>query len=89
MYEVYTSIINSFLQDHCKTNNINCEEQAAGKQGSWGCIDQLLINKTIMDEVKTDKRNLFCIWLDYKKAFDTVPHSWLIKALRLAKYLKT
>ena len=38
-----------------------------------------------MDEVKTDRRNLFYIWLDYKKAFDTVPHSWLIKAPRLAK----
>ena len=51
MYKVYKSIINSFLQDHCGINNIICEEQAAGKQGSWGCIDQLLINKTIMNEV--------------------------------------
>ena len=38
MYKVYTSIINSFLQDHCRTNNVICEEQAAGKQGSWGVL---------------------------------------------------
>ena len=25
------------------------------------------------------------IWLDYLKAFDSIPHSWLIEALRLAK----
>ena len=28
---------------------------------------------------------MLCIWLDYKKAFDSVPHSWLIKSLQLAK----
>ena len=25
------------------------------------------------------------IWLDYKKAFDSVPHNWLIESLQLAK----
>ena len=25
------------------------------------------------------------VWLDYRKAFDSVPHSWLIQALKLAK----
>ena len=34
------------------------------------------------------KRNLFTIWLDYKKEFDSVPHEWLIYALQLAKLPK-
>ena len=25
------------------------------------------------------------IWLDYKKAFDSISHEWVIEALRLAK----
>ena len=25
------------------------------------------------------------MWFDYKKAFDSVPHDWIIKALQLAK----
>ena len=25
------------------------------------------------------------MWLDYKKAFDSVPHNWMLKALELAK----
>ena len=25
------------------------------------------------------------MWFDYRKAFDSVPHSWIIKALQLAK----
>ena len=31
------------------------------------------------------KRNLITIWLDYRKAFDSVPYKWLIKSLHLAK----
>ena len=38
-----------------------------------------------MEEVKSKRRNLVCVWLDYRKAFDSVPHDWLIKALHLAK----
>ena len=38
-----------------------------------------------MSEVRNKKRNLTTIWLDYKKAFDSVPHEWLIKSLHLAK----
>ena len=85
MYKIYTSILNYFLEDHCCVNNILGIEQAAVKKGSWGCTDQLLINKAIMEEVKSKRRNLVCIWLDYKKVFDSVPHDWLIKALHLAK----
>ena len=87
MYKIYTSILNYFLEDHCLVNNILGIEQAAMKKGSWGCTDQPLINKAIMEEVKSKRRNLVCVWLDYKKAFDSVPHDWLIKALHLAKVL--
>ena len=41
-----------------------------------------------MSEVKKKRRNLFTIWLDYKKAFYSVPHEWLIYALQLAKLPK-
>ena len=84
-YKLFTGIVNSFLVDHCTTNDIITLEQAGGKPGSWGCTDQLMINKMILDEVKKNKRNLYMMWFDYKKAFDSVPHSWIIKALELAK----
>ena len=53
-YKLYTGILNKFLTDHCETNEIVTTEQAGGKPGSWGCIDQLLINKIIMDEVSQE-----------------------------------
>ena len=85
MYKIYTSCLNSFLNDHCHCHKIIATEQAAGKKGVWGCTEQLLINKSIMSEVRNKKRNLITIWLDYKKAFDFAPHEWLIKSLYLAK----
>ena len=54
----------------------------------WGCTEQLLINKSILSEVRQKKRNLLTVWLDYRKAFDSVPHDWIIKALQLAKVPK-
>ena len=83
-YKLFTGIINAFMVDHCTVNNIITPEQAGGKQRSWGCTDQLLINKMILDETNHHRRNLLMMWFDYKKAFDSVPHNWILKALELA-----
>ena len=34
-----------------------------------------------MREVKMRKRNLSMAWIDYKKVYDMVPHSWVIGCL--------
>ena len=39
----------------------------------------------VMGDMKKNRRNGFVMWFDYKKAFDSVPHSWIVKALELAK----
>ena len=37
------------------------------------------------DDVKKNRKNLCTAWLDHNKAYDNVPHSWIIESLRLAK----
>jgi len=37
----------------------------------------------ILKEVKRRKRNLFVGWIDYKKAFDMVPHTWISECLNM------
>lgn len=39
----------------------------------------------VCDEVIKNRRNLIAVWLGYKKAFVSVPHSWIIESLKLAK----
>jgi hypothetical protein len=45
--------------------------------------NQLLISKAILQECKCTNKNLGMAWSDYQKAFDRVPHSWIIKSLEL------
>ena len=85
LYKIYTGILYRFLQDHVSSNKIIEPEQAGGRAGSWGCADQLIINKMVHDEVKKYRRNIVMMWFDYQKAFDSVPHDWIIKSLELAK----
>ena len=73
-YKLYTSCLNNFLEHHCRTNSIITTEKAEGKKGIWGTTEQLLINKNILKEAKTLKRNIYTVWLDYQKAFDSVTH---------------
>ena len=32
-----------------------------------------------------EKQNLSTAWVDYKKAFDSVSHSWILKCLQMYK----
>ena len=45
--------------------------------------NQLLISKAILKECKRKKKKLSMAWIDYQKAIDRVPHSWIIKSLEL------
>ena len=49
------------------------EEQKGCIRKRLGIKDQLLINKTIPEDAKRRQRNLSMAWIDYQKAFDSVP----------------
>ena len=49
-------------------NNIWDEGQLGAVVGVFGTVDQLIIDKSIMEEVKTYYRNLAVAFYDYKKA---------------------
>ena len=57
-YKIYTALMAEIIMQHCTQNKIITEEQEAGKRGSWGTTDQLLINKMIYDQVTSDRRSL-------------------------------
>jgi hypothetical protein len=66
------------------------KEQKECCRGLKGCKDQLLISKAILQECKSKKKYVCTAWIDYQKAFDSMPHSWTIKSLELTGiYRKT
>ena len=89
MLKTYTGTLAKLIEEYLMENNIIFPEQAGAKKGLWGCTDQLLINRIVTDEIKKGrKKNLCMLWLDYKKAYDSVPHAWILEALHLAKVLE-
>ena len=84
-YKILTSVITERMYTFLEHNDILPQEQKGCKRNSYGCKDQLLINKMILENCKKKLRNLSTAWIDYRKAFDSVPHDWILKSLNLYK----
>jgi len=40
-----------------------------------------MISKAIYEDCRRRNKNLSIVWIDYQKAFDSVPHSWVEKSI--------
>ena len=89
MYKILTSIITERTYNFLDNNNILPTEQKGCKRGSYSCKDQLLINKMFLENNRSSRKNLSTAWIDYRNAFDSVPHSWLLRVLELYKVSPT
>ena len=83
MYKLIMSIVNSELQHHESIHKYMQLDQRGGMPGSMMCIDNLLIDKVILEDARKNSKNLSCTWIDVKKAFDGVSHVWLIEVLKM------
>ena len=60
-------------------------EQKGCKRNIQGTKDQLLIDKMVPNDCKKRHTNFGMTWIDYKKAYDTVSHSWILESLELVQ----
>ena len=65
--------------------NLLPAEQKGCHPGSKGCKDQLVISKAIHEDCKRRNTNLSIAYIDYQKAFDNVPHSWVGNSIELVE----
>ena len=84
-FKILTSVITDRLYNHLEKESIMTPEQKGGKKDCYGCKDQLMINNAILENYKKKKKNLSTAWINYQKAFDSVPHSWILACLRMYK----
>lgn len=82
-YKLLTGIISDALYRHLVNGQYLEEEQKGCIRNRMGTKDQLLINKTVLEDCKRRARNLSMAWIDYRKAFDSVPHTWILRCLEL------
>ena len=80
-YKKIESIIRDAVYDHLQVNNISCNEQIGSRPGR-SCNLQLLETLQEWSCVVDKGEGCDILYLDYSKAFDTVPHERLLKIWR-------
>ena len=80
MYKLLTGIVAEDLYSHIEDQQLFPDEQKGCKKRSRGTKDQLIIDKTVLKDCRNRKTNLAMAWIDYKKAYDMVSHSWIMNA---------
>ena len=84
-YKLLTLILTDNIYEHVTKNDILPMEQKGVRRKARGCKDHLLLDRVITEDAKKKKRNMSVMWIDYMKAYDSIPHSWLIDMMRLYK----
>ena len=83
MWKLLTGMIAEETYNYLEREKLLPEEQKGCKRGSRGTKDQLLIAKTVLKDCKKRHTNLSMAWIDYKKAYDFVPHSWINECMEM------
>ena len=71
MGKLFTSILNRRLTSFLEKNKLLSENQA-GFRGNHSTIDHAFVLKVLVDVFCSLKQKLFCAFIDYRKAFDSI-----------------
>ena len=83
MWKLLTGVIADQIYAQLDQEKLLPEEQKGCRKGSRGTNDLLYIDRAVIKEVKSRNNNLAMAWIDYKKAYDMVPHSRIIQCFDL------
>jgi len=81
-------MISNALYDFMENSGKLPNELKGCRKKSRGIKDQLLIDKTVLNDCRKRHTNLGMAWIDHKKDYDLVPHSWILDSLELARVAK-
>ena len=82
MWKLMTSILADGMYAYLDVNSLLPSEQKGCKKRSRGTKDQLLIDQMVLRDKKRHT-NLAMAWVDYRKAYDMVPHSWIVECMEI------
>ena len=81
MWKLLTGILADEIYDYLEKKMLLPEEQKRCRRKSKETDDLLFIDKMILREVRVRKKSLAVAWIDYKKACNIVPYSWIVECL--------
>ena len=85
MWKILTAQIREEIYYSVTSRSLFPNEQKRCGKESKGTAELLYIDQHILSESKTRRKNLAMAWIDNKKAYDMVPHSWRINCLKMYK----
>ena len=83
IWKLMTGVVSEYIYKHLIENNLMPDEQKGCKKKSRGCKELLLIDKMVLKNCKRRKTNLYMGYIDYRKAYDMVPHSWILSSMKM------
>ena len=84
-----TRILGETLNQHLERNGLLVDEREGCRKGIQGTKDRLLVDKTDLKNRWRRLTNLSIALKDYKKAYATVLHSWILKCLEMVGAAKS
>ena len=81
LWKLLGGIFADKIYDHLKVNRLLPDVQKGCRRRSRGMKDQLLIDKAVLREVRVKKRCLSMGWIDYRKAYNLLPHLWILEMM--------
>ena len=78
--KLFTSVLNDRLNQYLENMNILNEEQA-GFRKRYSTTDHIFNLKSLIDLYLCGGRQLYCAFIDYKKAFDSINRTYLWQKL--------
>ena len=87
VYKLWTGCLASLMYDHCEKYHLIHPAQKGCSRGQYGCVDHLLLTNSVWHQMRSKYHSLSVAWLDYRQAYNSVPHNWLLECLRLFIFL--
>ena len=78
---LYASILEQRLSGWAKEEGVRAKGQASFRKG-FSTLDHILTLRTIIKEGRANGRKIYCCFVDFRKAFDTVPRARLMNRMQ-------
>ena len=82
-YKLLRGFISTFIGQYVSERNMVAIEQRALQKNIWGCTHAPTVDQTLIADAHDQKqRPISVAWIDYAKAFDSIPHTYIKWVLR-------
>ena len=85
MWKILTAQIREEIYYSLTRRELFRDEEKGCRKGPRGTAELLYSDQHTLNENKNGRKNLAMAWIDYKKAYDMVPQSWIINCLKMYK----